>query len=171
MIKILIISLMFMRLTATVFTRLQIKDRPKGLHKFLNPETWPLTPILQPLTSTKAYVRNYKPFFAKRTQIPKKSSERKHCYNNELRTNGHLVKWEKRTQNEPKRTQNEPKTNPNEPKSKKAQMNVTKEITQEYENKINGDLLQNEPNSNPKQTQNKPNFIQTNYVKSVCMRD
>jgi len=31
----------------------------------------------QPLTSTKDYVRNYKPFYAKQSQFPKKSNERK----------------------------------------------------------------------------------------------
>jgi hypothetical protein len=51
-------------------------------------------------------------FYAKQSQIPKKSNERNRFINKGIRTNGHLVKWEKRTQNEPKRTQNEPNSNP-----------------------------------------------------------
>ena len=50
----------------------------------------------------------------------------------------------------PKRTQ----TNPNKANFKKAKMNVSKVLAMDYEKKLNGDLLQNEPNSNP----NKPNF-------------
>jgi len=53
-----------------------------------------------------------------------------------------LVKWEKRTQNEPK--------------FKKAKMNVNKVLTKEYEKKLNWALYENEPNSNPKQTQSNP---------------
>jgi hypothetical protein len=44
---------------------------------------------------------------------------------------------------------NEPKTNPNEPKFKKAEMNIAYYITKGYGKKLNGDLLQNEPNTNP----------------------
>jgi hypothetical protein len=47
-------------------------------------------------------------------------------------------------------------TNPNKAKFKKAKMNVTSYITKEYEKKLNGDLLQNEPNSNPIRTQSNP---------------
>ncbi|MGB2806496.1 MAG: hypothetical protein WBC22_02055, partial [Sedimentisphaerales bacterium] len=62
---------------------------------------------------------------------------------------GHLVKWEKRTQNEPKRTQNEPK-------SKKAKMNVTYYITKGYENMSNWAICENEPKTHPIQTQTNP---------------
>ena len=39
-----------LRLTRTVFTRLQLKIRPKGLHKSLTPDPWPLPPLPRPLT-------------------------------------------------------------------------------------------------------------------------
>jgi len=60
------------------------------------------------LMSTKDYVRKNKTFFAKRTQFPKESKERKFLYNNELRTTNYELRSKKRTQNEPNRTQNEP---------------------------------------------------------------
>jgi len=55
---------------------------------------------------------------------------------------GHLVKWGKRTQNEPKRTQNEPNF-------KKAKMNVTSIITKAYKNISNWAICENEPKTNP----------------------
>jgi hypothetical protein len=79
---------------------------------------------------------------AKRTQFHKKSSERNLLIKNELWQYGHLVKWEKRTQNEPKRTQNEPKF-------KKAKMNVTSIITVDYENISNWAICENEPKTKP----------------------
>jgi hypothetical protein len=53
------------------------------------------------------------PFLCKTNPISKKSSERILFINKGIRTFGHLVKWEKRTQNEPNsnpiQTQNKPK--------------------------------------------------------------
>jgi hypothetical protein len=75
------------------------------------------------------------PFYAKRTQFPKKSNERNRFTNKGLWRIGHLVKWEKRTQNEPK--------------FKKAKMNVTYIITKDYENISNWAICENEPNTKP----------------------
>jgi uncharacterized protein len=52
------------------------------------------------------------PFLCKTNPIFKKSNERNRFINNELWGNGHLVNWEKRTQNEPKTNPNEPNLNP-----------------------------------------------------------
>jgi hypothetical protein len=48
-------------------------------------------------------------------------------------------------------------TNPNKAKFKKAEMNLMSYITKDYEKMLNWALYENETNSNPKQTQNKPN--------------
>jgi hypothetical protein len=53
------------------------------------------------IRSTKVYVRKNKTFFAKRTQFQKKSNQRNRFINKDIRSNGHLVNSEKRTQNEP----------------------------------------------------------------------
>jgi hypothetical protein len=52
---------------------------------------------------------------------------------------GHLVKWEKRTQNEPKRTQNEPNY-------KKAKINASAVITTNYEQRTMNYEIKNKPN-------------------------
>jgi hypothetical protein len=51
---------------------------------------------------------------------------------------------------------NEPKRTQNEAKFKKAKMNVTSIITVCYENISNWAICENEPNSNPKQSQSNP---------------
>ncbi len=103
----------------------------------------------QPLTSTKAYVRNYKLFLQNEPKFRKVK----------LNVTGLLTRiydkmdtWSIR-KNEPKTNPNEPKTNPNKANFKKAEMNVTAALTKEYENKSNWAICENEPNSNPKQTQ------------------
>ena len=94
----------------------------------------------QPLTSTKDYVRNYKPFFAKRTQIPK----------SQVNVNNVLSKeYEKWTlggvgKTNPKRTQ----TNPNEPKQSQLKPIKANKMPKRTQNK-------------PKRTQNKPNLAST----------
>jgi len=56
------------------------------------------------------------PFYAKRTQILKKSNERNYLSNNELRTTNYELRSKKQSQFKPNtkpiQTQNEPKTNP-----------------------------------------------------------
>ena len=69
----------------------------------------------------------------------------------------------KRTQNEPKRTQ----TNPNKAKFEKAKMNVTKVLTKDYEKKLNWAICENEPKTNPKQTQS--NTIQTQCLSAISV--
>ena len=63
---------------------------------------------LYEIRSTKDYVRNYKPFFTKRTQIPKSQVNV-----NKVITKGYdkMDTWSIR-KNEPKTNPNEPKTNP-----------------------------------------------------------
>ena len=70
---------------------------------------------------------------------------------------GHLVEWEKRTQNEPK-------TNPIKANLLNAQMNVNKVLTKDYENKSNWAICENEPKTNPIRTQTNP--IKANFQKA-----
>jgi hypothetical protein len=48
------------------------------------------------------------PFFAKQTQFQKKSNGRNRFVNKGIRTNGHLVRREKQSQNEPNQSQFKP---------------------------------------------------------------
>ena len=104
MTKLLIISLMFMRfmkLKVTILTRLQIKIRPKGLHKSLTPDPWPLTPVLSTTVEKALQIR---PF------LQNKANFRKTQMNvSDLLTRKYakMDTWSIR--------KNEPKTNPNEP--------------------------------------------------------
>jgi hypothetical protein len=80
----------------------------------------------------------------------------------------------KRTQTNPKRTQFSRLQRPNEPKScppsvwriKKAKMNVSSIITKTYENISNWAICENKPNSNPIQSQYKPNLSRRSLWRS-----
>jgi len=109
--------------------------------------SWMINTLYE-IRSTNSYVRNYKPFFAKRTQFPKSQVN----VNTVITTNYEQMDTWSIGKNEPKRTQNEPKTNPNEPKFKKAKMNVTTCLTMNYEQRTMIDekkRTQFKPNSNP----------------------
>jgi hypothetical protein len=87
------------------------------------------------LQSTNSYVRNYKTFFAKRTQFPKSQMN----VNIVITTN-----YEQRTMNY--EIKNEPNRTQNEPKFKKAKMNLSAVITMNYEQLTMNCVQKNEPN-------------------------
>jgi hypothetical protein len=122
--------------------QLQIKVRPKGLHKSLPPDPWPLTPRLSTLVESplqiKLFLQNEPKFRKVKLNV------------NKVLTSDYeqLDTWSIR-KNEPKRTQNEPKF-------KKVKMNVTPIITVDYENKSNWAICENEAKTNPIQTQFNP---------------
>ena len=118
MTKLLIISLMFMRfmkLKVTILTRLQIKIRPKGLHKSLTPDPWPLTPVL---STTVERALQTRPFMQNEPKFRKSQVNVSDLFTREYRQ---MDTWS---------------IGKNEPKLKKAKMNVTSITTNDYVNKL-----------------------------------
>jgi hypothetical protein len=66
-----------------LFSRLQIKIRPKDLHKSLTPDPWPLPPVLSTTVESALQIH---PFFCKTNPISNKANERKFLFYKELRT-------------------------------------------------------------------------------------
>ncbi len=82
------------------------------------------------------------PFYAKRTQFPKKSNERKSIYYNGLWKYCQLDTWWKQTQFKAN-------SNPIKPNLPDAQMSVNSILTKDYERNDIFAVPENKPNSNP----------------------
>jgi hypothetical protein len=109
------------------FMALKIKVRPKGLHKSLTPDPWPLPPniiVRKDLHVFKA-LYNCRDFF---TDVMSALQISPICSN--------------------------------KPNFQKSQMNVTKVITSDYDKMDTWSIRKNKPNSNPIQSQFKPNQSQ-----------
>ncbi len=78
------------------------------------------------------------PFYAKQTQFPKKSNERKYLLYKGLSNYIPLAEQK-----------NKPNSNPIKPNLQKAKMNITSIITKDYRKKDDFEVRINKPNSNP----------------------
>ena len=116
-----------------LFRRLQIKVSPKGLHKSLTPDHWPLTPALSTTVEDSLQIS---PVF-----MQNKANFRK----SQMNVTKVLTKdYEKKKLGE--HGKNEPKTNPIKPNLLNAQMNVNKVLTRDYEKYRVFGSRQNKPN-------------------------
>ena len=99
---------------------------------------------LSSVLGTSTYVERslqISPFYAKQTQFPKKSNERKHISENGLWKYKRLDTWLS--------GKNKPNSNPIKPNFQKAKMNVNLYIIEDYRKKDDFIVRINKPNSNP----------------------